>query len=67
MQPIRHDGYRGDIELFNEEKMQELLDDPEVKEVRVFKMEPGLRIEIGGITYKVTAVRSNGKVTMRPA
>lgn len=111
MQEIRHDGSRGEATPFGEDEMKEMLKDPEVKEVRVFKtkktlsnlqkifnakesapppddqqpiapeqkeqqpkvpkiipefrLRAGMKINLHGTLYKVTAARSNGKVTMK--
>lgn len=95
MQEIRHDGSRGKIAPFGEDEMKEMLKNPEVKEVRVFKtkktlddqqpiapeqkeqqpkvpkvipefrLRAGMKINLHGTLYKVTAARSNGKVTMK--
>jgi len=54
------------MELYNSKRMRELLDDSDVAEVRVFKLKKGQRITIGTDIYKVTAVRPNGKATIRP-
>lgn len=66
MQPIRNDGSRDLIERFNQQRLQEHLADPAVKEVRVFNLRRGQVVHIEGKAYKVTAVRPNGKLTLRP-
>jgi len=50
---------------FNQNRMQSALEDPRIKQVRVFKLKPGMAVDIGGTIYKVIAVRPNGKITMR--
>ena len=65
MQAIEHDNTRRLPEMFREERMNELLEDDEVKEVRVFNLKKGMKIEVGGSNYKVTTCRSNGKITIR--
>jgi len=74
MQAIEHDGTRRMVERYNERKIEAHLDDPNVKEVRVFRLKRGMTITVhhkdGGqveeATYKVIAARPNGKVTLRP-
>lgn len=39
MQEVRHDGSEGPWELFDEEKMNKRLDDIQVKEIRIRKLE----------------------------
>jgi len=65
MQQINHDGSKGPIEPFDKKKMEKFLNDPKVKEVRVFRLKKGMTVDFKGTTYKVTAVRPNGKVTLR--
>jgi len=65
MQAIEHDGTERIPEMFNEERLEALLDKPEVKEVRVFRLKKGMRIQIHGSAYKVIAVRPTGKVTLK--
>ncbi len=67
MQALDHDSKPiRSAELYDPKRMKELLDRAETKEVRVFKLSKGMRINIKGCEYKVTAVRPNGKITMRP-
>jgi len=66
MQAIEHGGTEREIEPFNKRKLFERLEDPKVKEVKVFKLQPGHRLTVQGMTYKVIAVRPNGKITMKP-
>ena len=65
MQQIDHDGSRGPIEPFDSKKMEQMLANPEVKEVRVFRLKPGMRVTIQGAIYKVISARPNGKITMK--
>lgn len=65
MQAIEHDGTERMPEIFNPERLEALLDEPEVKEVKVFRLKKGMKINIGNIYYKVTAVRLNGKITLK--
>lgn len=66
MQPVREDGTEGVPEPFNEKRMKALLEDDNIKYVKVFRLKPGMRITVEDVgTFKVTAVRPNGKVTMR--
>ena len=65
MQPIDHDGIGGMPEIFDFKRLETLLEKPEVKEVKVFRLKKGMKINIGNIYYKVTAVRSNGKITIK--
>ena len=66
MQVIEIGGNRRMPELYDEAKMNRALKDPKVKEVRVFRMKKGLKLNIEGHRYKVIAVRPNGKVTLKP-
>lgn len=66
MQAIEHDGHKRMVERYEERKMEILLNDPKVKEVRVFRLRKGMRINVQGTLYKVTADRPNGKVTLKP-
>jgi len=66
MQAIEHGGFKRDMEPYDHLKVKELLDDPKVKEVRVFRLQKGMKIRIEGAWYKVIAARPNGKVTLRP-
>ena len=65
MQAIEHDGKRRMIEPLDLKRMKGLLEEPEVKEVRVFKLKKGMRINIKGSVYKVIAARLNGKITLK--
>ena len=65
MQAVEHDGTKREPEPYVPEKLEALLDDPKVKEVRVFRLKTGMRINISGSIYKVIAVRPNGKATLK--
>jgi len=65
MQAIEHDGIRRMPEIFNPKRLKALLDEPEVKEVRVFRLEKGMKINIQGSVYKVISARLNGKITLK--
>jgi|GEM_PF-2882776 len=65
MQVIEKDGTMRDPEPYEPEKLEKALQDPKVQEVRVFRLEKGTILNIRGTRYKVTAVRPNGKVTMK--
>lgn len=65
MQAIKHDMTERMIEPYDSEKLKSRLEDPAVKEVRVFKLQKGMRINIRGGIYKVVAARPNGKITLR--
>jgi hypothetical protein len=66
MQPVDRDGNEGMIEPFDEERLEAILKDDNIKYVKVFRLKPGMRLEIPDIgTFKVTRVRPNGKITMR--
>jgi hypothetical protein len=54
-----------DIEPYDSKKLEEHLE-AGATEVRVFRLKKGMIVNIEGELYKVTAVRENGKVTMRP-
>lgn len=60
-------GFAETLVPYDEEKMKKALDQPEVKQVRVFRLKKGMRINIEGQGYKVVTVRPNGKITLRPA
>ena len=66
MQAVERDGTERMVELFSKKRINELLDDPKVKEVKVFRLELGQRVTIRGTVYKVISARNNGKVTMKP-
>ena len=66
MQSVDHNELAGPINEYEPKRLEAMLKDPNVKYVRVFNLKKGDRVQIGGHTYKVTAVRPNGKVTMRP-
>jgi len=38
----------------------------EARRPRLPRLEKGMKLNIGGVVYKVTAVRPNGKATIRP-
>lgn len=65
MQAIEHSGAERMPEIFNPKRLKTLLDGPEVKEVRVFKIKKGMKINIEGNLYKVIAARPNGKITLK--
>lgn len=65
MQPIEHDGTSRMIERFDPVKLKAHLDNPEIAEVRVFKIRKGMKIKIYDTLYKCTAARPNGKVTLK--
>ena len=66
MQVVERDGTERMVELFSKKRINELLDDPKVKEVKVFRLELRQRVTIKGTVYKVISARNNGKVTMKP-
>jgi len=66
MQAIEHDGTQRMIEVFDPKRLEALLGEPEVKEVKVFRLEKGMLINIEGGAYKVIAARPNGKITLKP-
>jgi len=66
MQAIEHNGFKRDMEMYKPERLEAFLNDPKVKEVRVFRLQKGMIINIEGARYKVIAVRSNGKTTLKP-
>ena len=66
MQAIEHDGKRRDPEPYDPEKLEQLLEEKNVREVRVFPLRKGMRINIGNIPYKVVAIRPNRKITLKP-
>lgn len=65
MQAVEHDGTEREPELYSPEKLEALLDDPKVKEVKVFRLKAGMRINISDAVYKVITARPNGKVTLK--
>jgi len=66
MQAVERDGTERMAELFSEKRINKLLDDPKIKEVKVFRLELGQRVTIQDTVYKVISARKNGKVTMKP-
>ena len=61
MQEINADGSRGPIEKYSPKKLIQALNKPEVKEVRVFRLEKGMVVEIKGKPYEVLSLNSKGK------
>ena len=51
---------------FEAEKIEAALEHPEVEQVRVFRLEKGMRVNIGHTIYKVALVRPDGKVVLKP-
>ena len=51
---------------YDSEKLTAALEHKEVEAVRVFRLKKGMTVDVGGTRYKVTAVRDNGKITLRP-
>ena len=66
MQEIKYDGSKGDIKPFNPEDLKESLGKPEVKEVRVFKLRQGMKVNINDNYYLVVVVTRQGVATLRP-
>lgn len=66
MQEIRHDGKAGDIKPFLVDEMEKSLAKPEVKEVRVFKLRRGMKINLNDSYFLVTYVDMHGGVTLQP-
>ena len=66
MQEVRNDGSVGPIEEFDFDSLEKKIGDPNVKEVRVFRLKKGMNVMIGGHEYKVTTVREDGKAVLRP-
>jgi len=65
MQVIKEDGTKETPEPYKQEKLEKALNDPDVKEVRVFRLKHGMKLNIQGVIYKVIASRPNGKVTLK--
>lgn len=65
MQAIEHDGTKKMPEVYTPKKLKAHLKDPKVKEVRVFRLNKGMSINIEGDLYKVIAIRPNGKLTLK--
>ena len=61
MQQIDVDGSKGPIEQFNPRKLIKAFNNPKVKEVRVFRLEKGMTVEIKGKQYEVISLNSKGK------
>ena len=59
-------GFEDNPVPFDKEKMEKAIKHPDVQQVRVFRLERGMKINIEGQVYKVIAVRQNGKVTLKP-
>lgn len=66
MQPVDYSGARGPIELFDRKRMGSLLEQPNVKEVAVFKLRSGMIISIDGHDYRVNSVNAKGKAVIKP-
>ena len=65
MQPIDNEGRRGPIEPFDPGRLERHLKNPDIREVRVFRIKKGMKINIHGTLYKCIAARPNGKVTLK--
>ena len=61
MQEVNVDGSRGPIRQYTEKELFKSLNNPKVKEVRVFRLEKGMVVEIKGKYYKVASLNSKGK------
>lgn len=55
----------GDTVPFDRKKMEKILSQRVVDHVKVFLLKKGMVLTIAGYKYKVTAVRPNGKITIR--
>lgn len=66
MQEIRFDGSKGDIKPFDPEALKESLDKPEVKEVRVFKLREGMKLNIDDNYFIVEHINHLGEATLKP-
>ena len=60
-------GFAEDPVPFDAEKAEKALERPEVKQVRVFQLEAGMRVNIRGTVFKVIRVRDDGKIVLKPA
>jgi len=65
MQVIENDGTKRSIEPYHQKRLKAILNEPNVKEVRVFKLKPGMVVNIEGTIFKVIAARPNGKVVLK--
>ena len=66
MQVIERNGAERPPEIYDPNKMEALMRKPDVKEIRVFRLRKGMRINVNGSMYKVIVERPNGKVTLKP-
>lgn len=64
MQAERHDGKPMPIEIYDQDEIVRHLDNPDIKEVRVFKLQLGMEIRIKGNQYKVTRMLPNGRAQL---
>ena len=65
MQAIDYSGIRREIKRYNEKEMKELLDDPQIKEVRVFNMVRGDEVEVLGKKYIVQSISKSGDIHLK--
>jgi virulence-associated protein VagC len=65
MQPITKQDVALEPRPFDEKVMEELLNDPAVKEVRVFKPNRGDKIIIRGVPYKILSFSKNGDLHLK--
>ncbi len=65
MQAIDINGMRREVLPYNEKVMKDLLNDPDIKEVRVFNIVRGDEVEVMGKKYKVLSVSKSGGVHMQ--
>lgn len=66
MQAHYNNGIKGPVEPFDDEKLKTHLANPNIEEVRIFRLKKGMKVQIVSTWYKVVSVRPNGKVSMRP-
>ena len=59
-------GHSSDAVLYDHDKLIETLKRPEVKDVRVFRLKVGTKVNVKGGRYKVVSVQKNGKATIQP-
>jgi hypothetical protein len=65
MQAIDIYGQKQEIKKFNVKEMKEMLNNPKIKEVRVFNVKRGDIVDIFGKQYKVLSISKSGNLHLK--
>ena len=66
MQEVRHDGSKGNITEFDQEKLTRMLEKDNVSHVEVFIPKIGQIVQVENMYYRVTSVSRKGALSLRP-